>query len=221
MGKPKNKKKWGCLIPVIIFCILSVVFAYTLLNGDNLDSKQEGVVMSATSMSKEEAVKAISILSELGIDSIDKLEHDKSLDNMNIDGEKGYRLESSGINNIILYIAKNNVINMVRWADNSLYENGKVVSKITDYTLTNEEISNLEIKCEDLVKSALKSPSTAKFPNILKWKFSKNKERIIVQSYVDSENSFGALVRGDFQVIFTQDSSNISSFIFDGKEYIK
>ncbi|HGS9087754.1 hypothetical protein I6A86_08825 [Clostridioides difficile] len=51
--------------------------------------------------------------------------------------------------------------------------------------------------------------------------FSKNKEEIVVQSYVDSQNSFGATMRSEFQIIFTSDGKDVKSFIFDGKEMIK
>lgn len=80
--------------------------------------------------------------------------------------------------------------------------------------------SDLQIACQKAVEAILKSPSTAKFPNILKWNFWKQKDGIYVQSYVDADNSFGAETRSEFQFILDDDYT-IKSFIFDGEELIK
>ncbi|MGO0903539.1 hypothetical protein ACYZFO_10720 [Clostridioides difficile] len=161
------------------------------------------------------------ILKECGIEDFDSIKHDDGLDNAHFDGEKGYRIEFSGSKNIILYINKDNSVYNVRWANNDFYKDSKVVSKVSDYTLTIDEKTELQLQCENGVSAVLKSPSTAKFPNITEWAFSKDKEKIVVQSYVDSQNSLGAMLRSDFQITFTSDSKNVKSFIFDGEEMIK
>lgn len=51
--------------------------------------------------------------------------------------------------------------------------------------------------CKDAVKDRLKSPSTAEFPNVL----AKNvidENTFSLDSYVDSENGFGAMLRANF-----------------------
>ena len=50
--------------------------------------------------------------------------------------------------------------------------------------------------------------------------FSKNKNIITVQSYVDSQNGFGAMIRSEFQFIIDTDTDTIQSLIFDGQEMI-
>ncbi|WP_461614876.1 hypothetical protein [Clostridium sp. Marseille-QA1073] len=221
MGVTKGKKRLGCLIPIIIIVALGLSTFYAIQNADRLGATQEGIIINATNISKDQATDVVNILKECGIGKIDKVEHDEILDNINIEGEKGYRVKAGNIDNVVLYITKDNKINMIKWDDNSLYENGKVISKITDFTFSNNEISNLQVKCKDAVKSVLKSPSTAKFPNISKWKFGKDKEEIIVQSYVDAQNSFGAELRSEFQIILSSDGNSVKSFILDGEEYIK
>jgi len=217
----KGKKRLGCLIPIIIIVALGFSLIYALKNADRLGATQEGIIMNATNISKEQATDVVNVLKECGVGKIDKAEHDETLDNINIEGEKGYKVKAENIDNVILYITKDNKINMVKWADNSLYENGKVISKITDFIFSNSEISNLQVKCKNTVKSVLKSPSTAKFPNISEWKFGKDKEEIIVQSYVDAQNSFGAELRSEFQIILSSDGNSVKSFRLDGEEHIK
>ena len=71
-----------------------------------------------------------------------------------------------------------------------------------------------------MVKKCLKAPSTADFPNITEWKFKKDKNEIILQSYVDSQNSFGTMIRSEFQIKFSPDGTT-ASFILDGTEYMQ
>lgn len=51
------------------------------------------------------------------------------------------------------------------------------------------------------------------------WDIRKYEGIVYVFAYVDSQNSFGAMIRSDFSFIF-KDGKAIS-FIFDGEEYIK
>lgn len=54
------------------------------------------------------------------------------------------------------------------------------------------------------VNKELKSPSTAKFADFSKIKFRDNKDgTYIIESYVDSQNSFGATVRTKFRCTIT------------------
>ncbi|HBG7748100.1 TPA: hypothetical protein KRE80_003651 [Clostridioides difficile] len=184
-------------------------------------SEDEQKISKVTNLAQEQIQNIAKILKECGIEDFESIKHDEGLDNAHFDGEKGYRIEFGGSKNIILYLNKDNSVYNVRWADNDFYKGGKVVSKVSDYTLTMDEKTALQLQCQNGVSAILKSPSTAEFPNITKWMFSKNKEEIVVQSYVDSQNSFGATMRSEFQIIFTSDGKDVKSFIFDGKEMIK
>ncbi|MFL8713116.1 hypothetical protein Q3304_20275 [Clostridioides sp. GD02377] len=184
-------------------------------------SEDEQKISKVTNLAQEQVQNIAKILKECGIEEFESIKHDEGLDNAHFDGEKGYRIEFGGSKNIILYLNKDNSVYNVRWADNDFYKDGKVVSKVSDYTLTMDEKTTLQLQCQNGVSAILKSPSTAEFPNITKWMFSKNKEEIVVQSYVDSQNSFGATMRSEFQIIFTSDGKDVKSFIFDGKEMIK
>lgn len=52
---------------------------------------------------------------------------------------------------------------------------------------------------QDCVKNKLKSPSTADFP-FSDYKSEVDSNNYIIQSYVDSQNGFGATIRSDWQV---------------------
>lgn len=57
---------------------------------------------------------------------------------------------------------------------------------------------------KEIVSNNLKSPKSADFPSL--WsdevKMQRNKDMVIVQSYVDAQNSFGAVIRSQWQVEF-------------------
>ena len=65
--------------------------------------------------------------------------------------------------------------------------------------------ANAEINCEDLVKQGLKSPSTAQFSgeNV------SGSDTMVVTGSVDSENSFGAKLRSDFQCTATVNGDKV------------
>ena len=75
---------------------------------------------------------------------------------------------------------------------------------------------------KEFVERALKAPSTAKYPSIAEWKFGKtDKGYWAVTAYVDSENSFGAMMRSDFyiEMLLTDNGATAKPlyFIFDGE----
>lgn len=184
-------------------------------------SKDEKKIFDISGTSEEEAVKIFSALSQCGITKISSIEPDEGLNDMNEDGETGYRISSGDINNIILYLKSDHSVNMIRYADNDLYSEGSVKSTLSDYVFTLNEMSQLEASAEKAVKSILKAPSTAKFPNINEWVFAKKDGKIYIQGYVDSQNSFGAMLRSNFQITLNANDYTTTSFIFDGEELIK
>ena len=52
------------------------------------------------------------------------------------------------------------------------------------------------------------------------WAFQKKDGEILIQSYVDSENSFGANLRSKFQFTINASDNTVKSFIFDGEEML-
>ena len=80
-------------------------------------------------------------------------------------------------------------------------------------TTESEQSKQIEafVRSQSVVKKQLKSPSTAKFPyftsdGVSVTKLSIDKYR--VNSYVDSENSFGAMIRVTYSVIITSTGSD-------------
>lgn len=62
--------------------------------------------------------------------------------------------------------------------------------------------SDMKYMCTEWVKLMLKAPSTADFPSISKFRYGVVKKQLLVQSYVDSQNGFGAQIRTKFICYF-------------------
>lgn len=217
-----KKKKGGCLKFFLIFFVAFSVIIGSQLNDldTNSTSKNQSEFQLVTGTTIEQEEKILNILSECGIKEIKSITRDELLDEVNEDNEIGYRLSTNEVDNIILYLKEDKTLNMLRYADNDLYSDGKVLSIISDYYLTNTEMLNLQKSAKEAILTILKSPSTAKFPNNSEWNIWKESGKIYVKSYVDSQNSFGAELRSEFQFILSPNDLNVESLIFDGKEMI-
>ena len=121
----------------------------------------------------------------------------------------------------MVYTNPDDTVYSVRYVDKDYYLKGKVLGNIKDDTITRSEADNYRRNIELRIKNILKAPSTAKFPGLDEWRFSKKNGIVTVQSYVDSQNSFGAMLRNKFIVEFDAKTEKINHLIFEGKDYIK
>lgn len=106
-----------------------------------------------------------------------------------------------------------------------LYENGSVVMSIKDLkerTIEHGDMYSYYIMAKMIVEDSLVNPRTAKFPSVNTnpeaVSMSKNGDLVVVQSYVDSQNAFGATVRNDWTVQYTV--IDMDSYLCD-PNYIK
>jgi hypothetical protein len=95
--------------------------------------------------------------------------------------------------------------------------------------LTSGQEITLQTFAEMDIKSYLKSPKTAEFPGILEyeeWHFLKDGDEYVVKSWVDSENSYGALIRSNFVIRYkwsgdeTDFTKQINSLTVNGEQII-
>ena len=84
-------------------------------------------------------------------------------------------------------------------------------------TMDTAEESDYQWWTKEGVNSILKAPNTAKYPNILEWGFWKNPFYVVVESYVDAQNSFGAQMRSTFSFIYKTGTSELVYAVFDNE----
>lgn len=215
-------RKKGCLITILIvmgFFALSIMMM-VLYGPESANApKDVSIIMQYTNSNKDQANKINEVLKQCDITNIKEIKHDEMLDNAYSGNERGYRITNDLVNNIIMYLRSDNSVYVIKYADNAIYDNNTVLSKLSDYAFTLDEKTKAQINSENMIKDFLKSPTTAKFPNINEWSFYKDKEKTIISSYVDAQNSFGVKARQEFKIILNPDGKTVKSLIIDGKEY--
>ncbi len=221
----------GCLMIITLLLVIGFLFygcstqllSSTKSNTQNIAQKLPAIVVKVQEgfhVTTEQAQVIADTLNKCGISEIDKIDSDETLNNAYGEGGKGYRVTvNRDIKNVVVYISKEGNLDAIRWVSQNLYKDGTVISKVSDFYLTINEQSKLQSTCKESIKKLLRAPKSADFPNITEWRFSKDKEKIIVQSYVDAQNSFGANIRSQFQFTFTPDGQTVKSLIFEGKKY--
>ena len=84
--------------------------------------------------------------------------------------------------------------------------------------MSDDEFNNYRYNTENVVTQLLKAPGSAEFPwNNEDWTIAKNAFYVVVQSYVDAQNSFGAAVRSEFTFIYSTTTNEIVYAVFDGE----
>lgn len=104
----------------------------------------------------------------------------------------------------------------VKFSSAQIYADGKVQVLF----LSAEEKNKWRVTSQLIVNDQLKAPKTAEYPSASEWSIFSDLEIVRVASYVDAQNSFGAMIRSEFMITFDH-NGKILSFIFDGKELAK
>lgn len=220
MSETKTKKGHGCLIGIIVFIIFVGAITFGIIQTIEHPElyEEKSKVEEAVGCSQEEAESIEDVLNKCDITDYQDVKADEGLNGAWKKNDKGFRIEIQDGMEVLMRLNKNNKVIILKYDENMLYKKGKVKAKLTDYVLSSEEVTQWEVECQSQVKAMLKSPSSAKFGG---WKYGKNKKQIIVQGYVDAENSFGAEIRSQFQFKINRKTEAITSFIFDGQELMQ
>ncbi len=113
------------------------------------------------------------------------------------------------------------VFSLLAGRDNG-YEDNLVGPSQTQQTLPqNKTLDDIDayIQGQYYVKQGLKSPATAKFPPNVFFVHRFDDNRYEVISYVDSQNSFGAMLRSNWNVVFKYQNGKVylERMIISGK----
>ncbi len=201
-----------------------IIFIGMMIVGLYLAYTMDSQLKRVAELSDEQEKNIVQVIKDIGIDgNIEKVEHDELLDGLYSETGKGYRISisDSEINNLILYLKENKDVEAINWADINFYKDGEIKDNIKDYTLISSQRAQYQNRAEELIKSILISPATAKFPNSNQWNIRINKGIVFMQSFVDSQNAFGAVIRSDFKIKYDTKTATIISLIIDGEEKIK
>ena len=218
-AKARKKMSKGGKIAFFIFmgiCVLVVTLIIVIMATTKPYNRLQSVTMST----EEQTQQIESILKSCGIETVESIQSDEFGDNLYGEGSKGYLISTKNANNIRLYLNADHTVNCIVYSGKDLYADQTVQQNLNNFILTINEESNYKYWSQEPVKSILAAPSTAQFPGITEWEFSKDPDtfNVTVSAYVDAQNSFGAMLRSEFQFVWNGDS--IQSFIFDGEKII-
>ena len=117
-------KQWIIVIILIVLLVGLMLFAMANPNEPPTSVLTEFI-------SEEEIINFNNIAKQCNIE-VNKIIRDDSLDSLDGDNTLGFRIKNSYSNNIILYI-KDKKIKSVRFADHYLYNEGNIISSLSDY----------------------------------------------------------------------------------------
>lgn len=213
--KVNSSTSKGCLTAFILFFIIFGMFGMLVIEPSNNRVEKNIKVVENYINSYEEL---FAIIENCGFEEY-TLERDELIDNTEGDGTIGFRIKTENSSIPMVFVKDGNIYCIKYNADTYLYKDGAIQHTLSEYIITSDERTNLILNTQNVINTILKSPSTAKFPSNDEWRVGKQDGKTIVQGYVDSQNSFGATIRSEFQVTYTNDI--VTSLIFDGEEYIK
>lgn len=180
------------------------------------EDKDASELTSISNLTTDEAKKILEDLKAVGFEHIDNAVINS--DQSNADVGASFTVSYNGYSAILIVIERKT--DYIVSGDIVLYKDGKVVNNINNYTISDAEKGEFIYYAKEFVKQGLKAPSTAEFPGTLlgisDWKVSRNKDVVTVQSYVDSQNGFGAMIRSNFAVQMSYSSKDCLYVVIDG-----
>jgi len=234
--KLNKKVNTGCGVSVAVVLALFVAFAILAgtMSGEDtptdenstnppieetttkITDKVVALIIEECGVSEEEAETIKADLKSVGIDDLKRLDE---FEGAQVDGMKSFEYSSGKVSGTL--IIKEGKTDYIDSGDIVLFddEKGGAIDDISRHYLSKDEKTTYLYSAEELVKQNLKSPSTADFPNWYggDWSVSRKDNVVTVVSYVDAQNSFGAMLRSKFAVQYDYTTGALLYFNFDGE----
>lgn len=174
------------------------------------------LLMEECGVSKEEAARIKKDFIAVGIEDLEKIE---GFEGAQVEGMKSFEYFSSKVTGTL--IIKDGKTDYIDTGDIVLFDDEKsgAIDNVSRYYLSSKDESKYLYAAEELVKQNLKAPATAEFPNWYSgdWEIYRVDDVVTVVSYVDSQNSFGAMIRGEFGIQYSYPAGNLLYFEFDNQ----
>ena len=152
----------------------------------------------------------------IGVESVtDATKDEKGMYSLNVTAKGGYTPEKGYTH---LFLDKDNKVETIKLKEIIMYKDGQAVHQPSDYVLSVSEENQMERQAKEIVKKVLKAPTTAEFDYKTFRYFKLNGIGTIIGT-VDSQNSFGAMIRSNFKVQFDcNDNMKPIHMSFEGNE---
>ncbi|NMA13446.1 MAG: hypothetical protein GX933_09745 [Chloroflexi bacterium] len=176
------------------------------------------VIMEGAGIDEISAIKALDVIRSVGFEKVYKLEYI-----MDYDMLKAYSADVGYTKKYNVTFIGNEIFGISNPSGTVFYDRdaGGAIDHIQNYIFTDEDKSSFAYATEQNVKASLKAPSTAKFPSLVwnpgDWQFARKKDLVQVKSWVDSQNSFGAMIRSDIYAEYSYETGELACLVVGGK----
>jgi hypothetical protein len=220
--RPELKRKQICLF-YLVMCFVSL---FLMVKATDAMLSQQSGISEMSRADKEYASKIVfckkfgisvddaknieAALNSIGVESVtDATKDEKGMYSLNVTAKGGYTH---------LFLDKDNKVETIKLKEIIMYKDGQAVHQPSDYVLSVSEENQMERQSKEMVKKVLKAPTTAEFDYKTFRYFKLNGIGIIIGT-VDSQNSFGAMIRSNFKVQFDcNDNMKPIHMSFEGNE---
>lgn len=218
----QEKKKRGCLIPIVIILIFAGAFTFVIMqiatNSEQYQAKS--ILAKELELTTDQEAAMLDIFTQCGIGEITSASKFQSGEDHTSYHLKDEETDAYKAGTIVIWVNNNTkAVESIHFQDYDIYLNGTVVAPITNFYVNSADRDSYRVSAQLAVNQLLNYPDTAKYPAISGWRFGIEEGVVIVQSSVTSKNALGVEATLNFQVKF--ESGTIISLILDGTEYIQ
>ena len=148
-------------------------------------------------VSESQAVSIRARLLELGVERF-------IFESPQTDGDQTMAKYSIGLGEILVVAkVKYGELTAVQVNGQTIYsQRDGAIGNLNEFVLTSTERAEYQIQVEKITNALLKSPGSAQYEFGMSFKFKRYQDSVWIDTYVDSQNSFGALIRTDIAAQF-------------------
>lgn len=233
--------QWNKAVKIIVTILVGLMVVFTVVS-DNSENNDIGESDSSISVgsndSSTQPVKTVSksvqllmdeglseaeanvIMSDLNSVGIKELISLKKGSGEGVDKLQAYAFSSESVSGLLTI--ENRKTYYIGTGNIDLFDStkGGKLDDVTRYIISESEKYMFISDAKNYVEQGLKAPSTADFPSQFlssDWKVNRKDDVVTVSSYVDAQNSFGAMIRSNFIVQISYSTSSCLYLEIDGQ----
>lgn len=170
---------------------------------------------TAVGLDADHAAAALDVIRSVGFTRVVELTFQAEDDGLK------YYLANLGYTRNYVIVLEDDAIRLIGNDSLTFYDTsqGGVLDNINNYVLEDTDRGTFAYLAQQHVETALKAPSTAEFPSLVwnsdEWSVSRDHDVITVRSWVDAQNSFGAMIRSTFVAQYSYTSQDLLYLVID------
>lgn len=171
------------------------------------------VIVKNCNVTNDQASAIKNILQSCAVTDYDSLKlNDKRKDKVQL----YYVMKNDKHTGVNLFLENGLVKSVALPGKSMLYSEGKVVARLSDFTMSANDQAIARSTAKKAVKKALNFPDSADFP-FLNWSYACDKDTVQVRSTVEAVNAFNTKRKIPFTVEMKRDCKTVTAMEINGK----